>query len=127
MRVRGDWKQLTIASLLLGLLATLAVTSLEYARRSGPQRNRTARAVRLDDHDCDHALAAPELAFDLQACDHGDGPDAAFTLAGPVCAAAALVFSGSVKFPPGKRYVQRAIRFGSCRAPPFFNASVIQL
>ena len=75
MRVRSDWRRFSVATLLLCLLAALAVSAPEYARRTSSQRQRTNRAVRLDDHDADHALAAVDLQADLKPGNPGDGPD----------------------------------------------------
>lgn len=66
MRVRHDWKRLSIATLLLFLFAEFAISPPEYHRRnSTAKRSRVTRTVRLDDQDHDHLLVASELAFDL--------------------------------------------------------------
>jgi hypothetical protein len=77
MRVRNDWQRFSIATLLLFLVSGFAISPPEYHRSpSANSRSRVARAVRLDDHDLEHTLAAPELASDLGTSDRGDGSPA---------------------------------------------------
>ena len=74
MRVGRDKQRISVASLLLCLLAAFAISPPEafYRTQSG-NRNRTARTVRLDDHDHDHSLEALRTGLDFLASSVGDG------------------------------------------------------
>src|SRR5215212_6481375 len=47
-------RQISVASVLLVLLAAFAIDPPEHRCRTQSTRNRAARTVRLDDHDGDH-------------------------------------------------------------------------
>jgi hypothetical protein len=67
-------RQITVASVLLLLLGMFALNPLEYRGRTQASRHRTARAVRVDDHDTDHSRWQAH-AFDLNHTDEqGDSP-----------------------------------------------------
>lgn len=72
MRVRTDWKRLSIAALLLFLFAKFAISPPEYHRRSSSNsRSRVARTVRVDDHDHEHSLVASGLSYELDSSNRG--------------------------------------------------------
>lgn len=75
MRIRDDKQRFSVATLLLCLLAAFAVSPPEACNRTqGGRSTRTVRAVRLDDHDHDHALEAGNLSFDLNSVQANDRP-----------------------------------------------------
>lgn len=72
MRVRNDWRRLSVATLLLCLFAAFAVSPPEYHRPNSGNRPRTSRAARAGDCDKDHSLGAVDLSYDLDSADRGN-------------------------------------------------------
>jgi hypothetical protein len=75
-------RQISVASVLLFLLAAFAIDPPEHRCRTQSTRNRPARTVRLDDHDGDHnrwhAYGFDNSGGDTQA----DTPDSAVLVVG---------------------------------------------
>ena len=121
MRVRNDWRQFSVATLLLCLFAAFAISPPEYHRSGSGNRTRTARAARLDDHDTDHALGATDLSYDLDSSDRGDDRPAFQTMLPPGgIAPVVFAYAGAV-VTPAKEFPSSAyFLFQPGRAPPSF-------
>ena len=97
MTIRSDWRKFSVATLLLCLLAAFAVSPPEYVRAASGKRT---RAVRLDDHDQDHAIGAADLAHDLDSSFHGDDRPLNAELTTPAPGVWTPRFAGAIA-PPG--------------------------
>ena len=119
MRVRRDKQRFSVASLLLCLIAAFAVSPPEavYRTQSG-NRHRTARTVRLDDHDHDHSLEALQTGLDFMASSVGDGDPAVAVLPSKMRIVGNGGPPGELLLSPESHPVSAVVSLLRGRAPP---------
>ena len=119
MRVGRDKQRLSVASLLLCLIAAFAISPPEaFYRTNSGNRHRTARTVRLDDHDHDHSLEALQTSLDFMASSLGDGDAPVAVLPSRIGIPANGGPPGDLLLAPAQEPVTSVIALLRGRSPP---------